>query len=728
MSVTTLPPAQPCRATGAALLCAPTALADGALPPVPLLGATADIRSVAIPSALTGAVAGVAGGWQTAVESAQVLAGVVDYSTANPFYMYHVKVWTLLHQLPAILLACGVSEGAVCVLLGGLVGTVSFLALSLAALAISGRRALAVAMPLLVLAAGVYLETRGVYPLRILSDKPWIIYGAMGTSYVALAWSLVALGRLRMGGFLLGLAPAVHPTLGAWCLAVGLAAALWPRPARGSLQRLLAWSALGAGLSAVSLGAQLHLARHIPDVPPEVQAQYLAAYAAAWDTHRQPYPLTDPSVLFAALTLLLCVARLRLHTDLTSPCRTMLRMLVVSTALSLVLCLATHVPQVLPSVVQMAMPGRFINVTTLLFPSLAIGLSSTTPSRCLAACATCAIVAVCGLKLAHEHGMLYLPGTWPIFSAAAILVLALSWPPALAESQNAASRTASRGAILRRFACAAGTVVLLCYSRGTIATLLVGLAVVGCLLPSVMEVIARRRLVAAISIVAAVASAAAASLAVLGTAATAGLALVAAAVLSSDGKGRFAAWRRVRPALTAVGVCMLCVVAISRGGSTARELRDWRNDPFYAALHEGRGYVATVAGVGNLQLRGRRPVLLEVSGLNQLPYVPQSGPTMNLVLREVYGEDLLAGPPRDGRRRPGLDPQAARALWESRDPATWRRLARRHGFTSIVAYSSWRLQLPVVAQSGKLTLFEVPTADDDPSATLTAQPVSKKAH
>jgi hypothetical protein len=33
--------------------------------------------------------------WQIPVESGQVLAGIVNYPVATPFYVHHLKLWTL---------------------------------------------------------------------------------------------------------------------------------------------------------------------------------------------------------------------------------------------------------------------------------------------------------------------------------------------------------------------------------------------------------------------------------------------------------------------------------------------------------------------------------------------------------------------------------------------------------------------------------------------------------
>src|SRR3990172_13094652 len=48
--------------------------------------------------------------WQVPVETGQVLAGLVEYPPNNPFYLYHIKVWTLLNQAAALLLSMGISE------------------------------------------------------------------------------------------------------------------------------------------------------------------------------------------------------------------------------------------------------------------------------------------------------------------------------------------------------------------------------------------------------------------------------------------------------------------------------------------------------------------------------------------------------------------------------------------------------------------------------------------
>src|SRR5688572_26096500 len=86
--------------------------------------------------------------WTDNVESAQVLAGVVAYPQRTPMYDYHTSVYSLTIQAAAIALRLGVPEWPLCVVSSGLQGALSFSALALLGLAVSGRPALALLMPL----------------------------------------------------------------------------------------------------------------------------------------------------------------------------------------------------------------------------------------------------------------------------------------------------------------------------------------------------------------------------------------------------------------------------------------------------------------------------------------------------------------------------------------------------------------------------------------------------
>ena len=162
--------------------------------------------------------AGAFADWQVAVESAQVVARLVEYPPGNPFYVYHTKLWTILHQGLAVLLAAGLSERTLSVAVSGLLGMVSFQALSLTVYALSRDVLIAAGASALIFFTRV-AEANAIYPIWLVGTSH--TYGVIALSYCALVVGFLGCGWYRTGLFLLGLAPAVHPSLGAWLILVG---------------------------------------------------------------------------------------------------------------------------------------------------------------------------------------------------------------------------------------------------------------------------------------------------------------------------------------------------------------------------------------------------------------------------------------------------------------------------------------------------------------------------
>src|SRR5262249_55875991 len=137
----------------------------------------------------------------------------VSYPPSNPFFIYHVRLWTVLHQLCAPLLRAGVSEIQLSLLLSGLLGTVTFQALAMFIFAFSRDVLVSVGV-----AAMIFLtrtaEFGVVYGLFLLGTEN--TYGILGLSFCVLAVALIGAGRYRTGGLMMGLAPAIHPSLGLW--------------------------------------------------------------------------------------------------------------------------------------------------------------------------------------------------------------------------------------------------------------------------------------------------------------------------------------------------------------------------------------------------------------------------------------------------------------------------------------------------------------------------------
>jgi hypothetical protein len=312
--------------------------------------------------------------WHVAVEAAQVVAGIVQYPPDNPFYIYQAKLWTVLHQVCAVLLRAGLSEITISRLVSGLLGMVSFQALSLFIWAFSGDRLLAIGAPALILYSRA-AEHGAIYPISLMGTDH--TYGALGLSTVALVVALLGAGCVRLGGFLLGAAPAVHAALGAWLGVIVAVCALWDsKRLRAEWRPGLPYFAAGAAVTLVSLLVHFAMSHHVGRVDASVSSPYLTGFVSAWDDHRRPAALVSVATILNIEALL--VALLWLYAfaaDVPRPARFVLQAVSVSAALSLAAMFFSWLPpSVVPSMLLKVMPSRFLNFNVLTFVPLVLGL------------------------------------------------------------------------------------------------------------------------------------------------------------------------------------------------------------------------------------------------------------------------------------------------------------------------------------------------------------------
>src|SRR5215831_12100396 len=121
--------------------------------------------------------------WQAALESAQVLAGVVTYPSHNSFHIYHVKLWTALNQILALPLALGASERVLSIVVSGGVAALSFVAVGLCTFAVSRNAFWGIAAPFIVHFSPLRQFLAVNYPIKFMNTPN--TYGVIG-----LAWSI----------------------------------------------------------------------------------------------------------------------------------------------------------------------------------------------------------------------------------------------------------------------------------------------------------------------------------------------------------------------------------------------------------------------------------------------------------------------------------------------------------------------------------------------------------
>lgn len=676
----------------------------------------ADLTIVVLVAVVCGIYFGLTCGWQIAVESAQAVAGLVDYPPDNPFYVYHVKSWTLLHQIPALLLRRGVSEAAVSVAIGCFASTLCLTALALWSYALGGDRLIASLTPLICVVTNVCKDCGGLYPIRLYPHVYWSTYGITGTGYVLLTWSLLGLGFRRPVAFLCGLAPALHPALGAWCLLVSVAALAWDlRRERPRAAAMLRWFALGGAISAISFAARCYVSRNLPSIDPIAARQMVEAFVAGWDNHRLALPPTHVDWWMSGAAYTLAAVVYAWHRRRLAPeSLVLLRVMLITSLAGLALALLTHVPDWLPLSVVMAMPGRFINFSIVAFPALLIGLSARWrrwwPMQ----------VVFAGLMIACLARAVMLK-TQAIYVPAAPKFFALAGLVSVYICCTSRRRDASR--FVRRWLGWATLAVLLVtafvwrqdWHLAALVTALVPLLwwmrerFFWCRLTR-LRVAARSAGVACASIVGMMA---------IGPWLASGLVLVTRlptglALLGSWWRPPTALAKRNALALAAaaVGFCVIGwqLMAQAQAGFAFERAR--RASPLWSAAARGEGLILTAPRVGLAQLRSRRGVVINGEAINQITYIPASAPAINRALRRLYGDDLLLPRPADWLPCGGLMAESGRQLWEARSADEWRQLAEEFSFGDILTPVGWKLRLPMVAREGRLALYRVPAQQD----------------
>ncbi len=325
-------------------------------------------------SALSGAIIAIGQRptWQDPVEVGQVLAGIVTYPHDNPVLIYSTKVWSLLNQVAALILFAGGSESTANFFIEGIVGATSFAGIFLIVQATGNKPFVALLTPLLMHSLSL-VGASGAYPIALLGSPS--SYGIIGLSYILLVIGLLGTGRHRTGAFLAGMAPAVHPGLGTFCVGLATVSVLATlRELRPYLPRLVTFLAIGGIVTAASLAWQINLAGHVPALEQNTKLLYLDAYIKNFDFHRTAGGWLQPGVLFGIMlsaVTLICLRKKELQTG----SKIVFSSVVASVAATFTLVAASDWILSL-SFIKVLIPWRFMNYANICILPIAFGILS----------------------------------------------------------------------------------------------------------------------------------------------------------------------------------------------------------------------------------------------------------------------------------------------------------------------------------------------------------------
>jgi hypothetical protein len=536
--------------------------------------------------------------WHHAIESAQALAGLVPYADDNPFYLYHRNTWSALHQLLALPLLLGITERSLAFILSGLIGAISYWAISYTAWNLRLRNAAILLIPV-VIHLGRLNDYGPLYPVWIMGSHS--SYGIIGLMLNLASFNLLADGKKQLSGMLLGISFCMHPLLTAYAATATFLAAIVSRPVgrRVFCRDYLRGFLLGTSASAISFVVFCWMRIPFPPVDESNQAHILRMFTDYWGSHHRRLPLLSIGTGMALFVLLTPIILPRFRRNLLTV------LFSIASAGGLLLGAASWLPErVVPLFVDSILPVRYVSFAILFFPIFALTM-----------------------LFRRNHA----------FAVGFSLIVFFYWTTHLAAP-------------------------------------------------------AEPRL----------------------------LLLLLLSLLTAYGwPARKHSRRFLVPSVLITVSLFFCPLAAHRfhwapseidyrfpSSGIHGEMLDRTNDEFWKKVSEDKGNLL-YADMDCIQLFTRRPVLISAA-INQISYVPQTGPLINRILKDLCNLDITAPPNSPYTRSGRQDGRLYLEMWKARTEDEWIRIREEYDVTDVLIWRPNKLHLPKAAETPRFRYYHIP--------------------
>ncbi|MBI5714117.1 MAG: hypothetical protein HZC38_11950 [Chloroflexi bacterium] len=629
---------------------------------------------VLITSSLLGLIAGLLQPTlQVAVEQGQVLGGIVQYPTDNPFFIYQSKTWTFLAQFSAISLRLGLSEITLSLFFSGLAGVLSFSGFALWLFALADDILFALLAPPVFIKVLDIIVWSFNYPTNVLG----IIhtYGMIGMTFIFFTSGLFAVGYRRWAWLFAGLSPAIHPSLGLWFNIILWVSVLSDfKNLRASFVEAVKFSSLGYILSAISLG--YHLGSYqSPSLDAATAQRYMQAYLTFWDNHRMAIGFwrIDVSIIIAGMFVSV-IWLLFKKIDLPHNAEFILRLYTATVIIGgiVVAILYSPLPFTLPDVLFVLMPTRFLNFAIVGYLPLTFGLFWRYRMRAWASVAMTLMIVCLALTV-----FFYSPSFWYM-----LLVQLAAWSLILlVMTRNEHPRSENWSIFI------VVVVVLAHFLRSSSASL-----------PEIN--ISSRTQAILVSFV--IASA----FFIIPTIFRTGVAK-SASLFATDQVLALQRLLQKSPrflqlvALTTLAIFFIWAMPFGNFLKIQREfVDDFHSLPLNAlSLQQNRAIIIGSNCSPTVQLITRRSVI-NYMPINMLPYAIEGAPSMEKILRDIYDMDFFSPP---------TPTEHIQFVWEKRSATEWSTLGNQYNVGDVLAPSSWAIQLLRIGNDNICTLYRIPS-------------------
>ena len=141
--------------------------------------------------------------------------------------------------------------------------------------------------------------------------------------------------------------------------------------------------------------------------------------------------------------------------------------------------------------------------------------------------------------------------------------------------------------------------------------------------------------------------------------------------------------------------------------NTSNQIESLQEINFWSDIKEIKSdsYILTTYSTSIVSMRkGLKPILLDVTSFDFVPYYPNTAKNLSKIIENVYGIPF-DNPPSNIVNQPFLLDDSIKLNFENRSEENWKELSKDYNFFGIVVPVDWNINLPINSKNEKFAFY-----------------------
>ena len=119
------------------------------------------------------------------------------------------------------------------------------------------------------------------------------------------------------------------------------------------------------------------------------------------------------------------------------------------------------------------------------------------------------------------------------------------------------------------------------------------------------------------------------------------------------------------------------------------------------------GYIVTTFSSSTISMRKTlKPIILDVSSLDFVPYFPNTAKSMSLIIEQIYGISFQ-NPPDNMKNKPYLSDESIKNNFENYSEKKWKEISNKFNFHGIILPINWKISLKPAAKGSIFAFYKI---------------------